>query len=140
MQIGLVIFARNVQRQLLEDVGTKAEGTVNVAFRRCRFSGMRFIAIDEEHVASRSCVLGSPIGVLLNAFLDKTDYKMLMRMTCKSVLDVVRMNDLGFVWMGDAIDANPLGSAVMSSICHTKSLNKPLYSAIVGHSFLRTAG
>jgi hypothetical protein len=118
MQIGMIVFAHNVQRQLLEGVGTKAECAVNIAFRRCWFSGVRFITIDEENVPRRSCVPGSPIRVLLNAFLHKTDYKMLMRMTCESVLDVMRMNDLSVIWMPDAKNASPLWGC-----CHEKQLS-----------------
>lgn len=108
IQTRMIVSVGNVQRQLPEGFRTEAERAVNIAFRRCRFSGVRFIAIDEEHAPGRSCMPGTPIGVLLDAFLDEADYKMLVRMTCESVLDVMRMNDLGAIWTAEAINANPL--------------------------------
>ena len=123
MQTRMMVFAGNVQRQLLECIGTKAECTVNITFRRRWLSGVRFIAIDEEHVPGRSRMPCTSINVLLNAFLDKTDYKMLMCMTCESVLDVMCMNDFGVICPADTINTNPLRGC-----CHEEqSSNKVFY-------------
>jgi hypothetical protein len=118
IQVGMIVSICNVQRQLPEGFRTKAQRPVNVPFRRCRFSGVRFIAIDEEYVPSGSYMPGTPIGVLLDAFLDKADYKMLVRMTCESVLDIMRMNDLGVIGTAEAINVNPLRSC-----CHRDQLS-----------------
>src|SRR5207249_11504512 len=99
-QTRAIVFAGNIQCQLLECVGTQAECTVDIPLRRSRFPGVWFIAIDEEHVPGGGCMPSMPIGVLLNPFLDKTDYEMLMCMTCESVLDVMCMNDFGVICTG----------------------------------------
>jgi hypothetical protein len=51
---------------------------------------------------------GTAIGVLLRASLDKADYKVLVGMTREPVLDVMCVNDLGFIRTPEAINANPL--------------------------------
>jgi hypothetical protein len=50
---------------------------------------------------------GTAIGVLQGACLDKGDYRMLVGMTCESVLDVMCMYDLGVIWAREAINPNP---------------------------------
>src|SRR5258708_18117946 len=122
VEAGMMVFAANIQRQLLECVATKAECTVNITFRPCRFSGVRFIAIHEEDVPSGSCMPSMPIGVLLNAFLDKTDYKMLMCMTCESVLDVMCMNNFGVICPADTINTNPL-----QGCCHEEQSSDKIF-------------
>jgi hypothetical protein len=50
---------------------------------------------------------GAAIGVLLGACLDKSDYGMLVGMTCESVLNVMCMHDFSVIWAREAINANP---------------------------------
>jgi hypothetical protein len=109
-QTGTTVFVGDVKSQSTEDFGSKAERPVDIARWRCRLSGVRLIAVDEEHLAGRSGMCGAAISVLLDAGLDETDYKMRMRVTHEPVRDVVCMNDLGVIWTLEAVDANPLCS------------------------------
>ena len=50
----MIVSVRDIQRQLPEGLRTKTQGAVNQPFGRCRFSGVRFTAIDEEETLTHS--------------------------------------------------------------------------------------
>ena len=53
-------------------------------------------------------MLGTPIGVLLNAFFDDANHEMLVCVTSESVFHIMRMNSLFGIRAFETINANPL--------------------------------
>jgi len=55
-QTWMIASVCNVKSQFPEGFRTKTERTVNIPFGRRRFSGVRFIAIDEENLPGGGCM------------------------------------------------------------------------------------
>jgi hypothetical protein len=101
-------YFRKVEGKLSEDFRTEAESPVEVTISRCRFAGMRLLAIDKKDLSGRGRMLRTLIGVLLNTFFDDANYEMLVRVTSESVFHIMRMNSLYRIRTFETINANPL--------------------------------
>ncbi len=103
-----LILITNVLCQFPECLRAETKRTVNIAIRGRRFTRMGLISIDEEHLPGRSCMRRTPIPVLLDAALYHSYDEMLMRMTRKSMLHIMRMHNLRAMRSIDLVHANPL--------------------------------
>jgi hypothetical protein len=94
LESGQFTYFRKIEGKLSEDFRTEAESPVEVTISRCRFAGMRLLAIDKKDLSGRGRMLRTLIGVLLNTFFDDANYEMLVRVTSESVFHIMRMNSL----------------------------------------------
>jgi hypothetical protein len=94
IQNGKFTYFREIEGKLSKDFGTEAESPIEIPISRCRFAGMRLLAVDKKDLSRRGRMLGTPVGVLLNSFFDEANHEMLVCVTSKSVLHIMRMNSL----------------------------------------------
>jgi hypothetical protein len=107
-KIGQFTYFRKIEGKLAEDFRIEAESPIEVPISRCRFAGVRLLAIDKENLPGSGCMLGTSIRVLLNAFFDDADHEMVVRVTSESVFHIKRMNSLYGIRTLETINANPL--------------------------------
>jgi hypothetical protein len=107
LESGQFTYFRKVECKLSKGCGTEAECPIEIPIARCRFAGMRLLAIDKKDLSGRGSMLRTLIGVLLNAFFDDANYEMLVRVTNESVFHIMRVNSLYGIRTFETIDANP---------------------------------
>src|SRR4029453_10275398 len=69
LESGQFTCFRKVEGKLSEDLGIEAESPVEIPISRCRFAGMRLLAIDKKDLSDRGRILRPLIGELRNTFL-----------------------------------------------------------------------